>query len=376
MLFLTKCGIIRAIKTKTVGTKKETETEMKDNVALMRRRRDEIFSVLRFYSTLLNLCPCFISAEDVSELTGDVAALSPSAQADARRAAVYGMLLAAGGLSPETNEAHRVLAKEYLLPSIFELHPSIYKNNDYFRLIPFHEAKEGRWTLTWKHYAPYELFVAAADKRTADFKEIPTVGYFTEAFSYPAVLEDGREWMTVTPNEIETMGEAVSAARGEVLTLGLGLGYFALMASQKEEVRRVTVVERDPAVIRLFKAHILPYFPHKEKVRVIKADALAYLDSCPSDGYDLAFADLWHDPSDGVPLYLALKKKEGRLAFPVLYWIESALLSHIRWRLFADWEKNGFPADDPTTLLDDGALAKRAAQETESLLRLFCSDIS
>ncbi len=347
---------------------------MNENTELLRRRREEIFSVLRFYSTLLNLCPCLVTAEDVFELVGETDTLSPTAQADARRAAVYGMLLAAGGLSPETNETHRILAKEYLLPSIRELQPSVYKSNDYFRLIPFREAKEGRWTLTWKRYAPYELFVAAADKRTADFKEIPTVGYFTESFSYPAVLEDGREWMTVTPNEIETMREAVSAAEGRVLTLGLGLGYFALMASQKESVESVTVVERDPDVIRLFRTHILPHFPHKEKVRVVEADALAYLDDCPSDGFDLAFADLWHDPSDGVPLYLALKKKERRLSFPLLYWIESALLSHIRWRLFADWEKNGFPADDPMILLRDEALAARAAQDAEALLHLFRSD--
>ena len=40
--------------------------------------------------------------------------------------------------------------------------------------------------------------------------------------------------MTITPDEIETMKEAVDQAFGNVLTFGLGLGYYAYMVSEKD----------------------------------------------------------------------------------------------------------------------------------------------
>lgn len=61
---------------------------------------------------------------------------------------------------------------------------------------------------------------------------------------FPAVLENERIWMTITPNEIETMKEAVDKAFGNVLTFGLGLGYYAYMVSEKVNVESITVVEK------------------------------------------------------------------------------------------------------------------------------------
>ena len=87
--------------------------------------------------------------------------------------------------------------------------------------------------------------------------------YTIGRFYFPAVLENGNEWMTVTPNEVETMKEAISQARGRVAAYGLGLGYFAFMASEKSDVTGVTVIERDEQAIRLFEEEILPQFPHR-----------------------------------------------------------------------------------------------------------------
>ena len=66
---------------------------------------------------------------------------------------------------------------------------------------------------------------------------------------FPAILENDRIWMTVTPNEIETMKEPVDQAFGNVLTFGFGLGYYAYMISEKEEVTSITVVEINGDVI-------------------------------------------------------------------------------------------------------------------------------
>ena len=59
--------------------------------------------------------------------------------------------------------------------------------------------------------------------------------------------------MLITPNEIETMKKSISEATGNVLTYGLGLGYYAYMVSMKENVESVTIVEKDKEIIDLFK---------------------------------------------------------------------------------------------------------------------------
>jgi predicted methyltransferase len=75
--------------------------------------------------------------------------------------------------------------------------------------------------------------------------------------------------MTLLPNETVTTKPAIDKAHGKVLTYGLGLGYFAFMASAKHEVDSVTIVERSADVIELFKTWLLPYFPNKDKIRIV-----------------------------------------------------------------------------------------------------------
>lgn len=134
------------------------------------------------------------------------------------------------------------------------------------------------------------------------------------------------------PNEIETMREPIANSHGRVLTLGLGLGYFAFHAIQKGEVQHLTVVERDRDVIDLFRSVLLPQFPNAEKLEIVQADAFDFLkDPKTLLQYDSVFADLWHDPSDGLDLYIRLRKIETKVkADKIDYWIEPTLLSTLR----------------------------------------------
>ena len=94
-----------------------------------------------------------------------------------------------------------------------------------------------------------------------------------------------------------------------------------------------TNIERDPDVIALFKEHILPQFPHKEKIKLLQADAFAYMEKeLPKASFDYIFADLWHDASDGLEMYMRLKRLEGNI--PTDYWIEDSLLSYLRGMVF------------------------------------------
>lgn len=280
--------------------------------------------LLRLWSTYLNETPRAIDRKTVTSLAQEC----DIPEEDAFRA----LFAAACGLDVADDPDDRRMERLYFAPGLHERSPEEYRNDPYIRTVCFPLLSAGQWCFTQGSYQPWEPFVCGHPLVTSDFREIPQLGYFREAFSFPAVTEGSVEWMTVKPNEIETMKEPIAAAHGRVLTYGLGLGYFAFHTSEKPEVAGVTVVERDPDLIGLFREYLLPQFPHREKISVIQADAFDFTETDLRTGaFDFAFADLWHDQSDGLPLYLRMKRLERR--FPgteFSYWIETTLLSSLR----------------------------------------------
>ena len=186
-------------------------------------------------------------------------------------------------------------------------------------------SRAGAFELGYASYRPYELFVADDLRAYPDGAVLPVLGYFARPFAYPVLTENGREWMTATPNEINTIRPMAEAAHGHVLTLGLGLGYFAFHALLNPRVERVTAVERSADAIRLFRERILPAFPRPERLTILQADAFAAAPALYRSGqYDFVFADLWHDAADGLPMYERLKQME--VPGPEYrYWIEKTL---------------------------------------------------
>ena len=220
------------------------------------------------------------------------------------------------------------LAMRYLKEGIRKLNKEDYINNPYYKNIKVKENKVGNWEFKYERYKPYEAFIYNDLIVKDNFVEIPRVGYFEEEFEYLAVLENNNEWMLITPNEINTMKPVIDEVKGNVVTFGLGLGYFAYMTSIKDDVNSVTIVERDDNVIKLFEEHILPSFSNKNKIKIVKSDAFEFAKDM--EGYDYAFVDLWHDVSDGVDLYLKMRSMEKE-NIKYRYWIEESLLSWIRW---------------------------------------------
>jgi hypothetical protein len=141
--------------------------------------------------------------------------------------------------------------------------------------------------------------------------------------------------MAIKPNEIETMKEPCSKMYGKVAIFGLGLGYFAYRVAQNENVKEITIIEKDENVIKLFYENILPQFENADKIKVVKSDAFDFAKKMGEKKYDTAFVDLWHDTSDGVDLYIKMKKSEVFSPDTKFeYWIEKSILSSIRWRVF------------------------------------------
>ena len=136
------------------------------------------------------------------------------------------------------------------------------------------------------------------------------------------------------------MEEPISRAHGRVLVLGLGLGYYPFMISKLDHVNEIVIVERQKEVIELFNKYLLPQFSHKEKIRVIQADALDYVKELRSEEgfaaddsgcFDFCFADIWENQVDGARAYRVIREHEVRLPeTEITYWIEEAILHQIR----------------------------------------------
>ncbi len=270
-------------------------------------------------SVYLNYEPRFVTPEMMRELTEDCGLSTVDA---------YSMLLAAAvGLDISGREEDRTLYARYFPTMVHRLDPRDFSSDPYLSTVHLPDTRIDAWEFRRECYAPYEAFACDDPVTLFDGRVVPQIGFFEENFSFPAVLEGGREWMTVTPNEIATMMPPIAAARGKVLTYGLGLGYFAFMAARKKEVISVTVVEHDPAVIQLYREVIAPQIPFANKITVLCDDAYRFAETkMASGGYDMVFADIWHDPSDGVDAYQRLKACEQYLpTADYHYWILNTL---------------------------------------------------
>ena len=302
-----------------------------DRIKIERMRQvfERNFRITRMFSDLLGLYPEIITSEMIDALTEDGETTIEEA--------VVALLSEIFGLDFDKSE-DRVIIRDYLTPSVRILDKTKYENNPYYKNIKLDNITDGNWEIRLESYEPYRAVICDDMILCDDMREIPPLGFFTEKFNFPAILEGGNEWMTLTPVDLDTCEDAICAARGRVVTFGLGLGYYAYMASEKKDVESVTVVELSADVIRLFEKYILPQMPNGHKIKIVNADAFEYAEKImPNEHFDIAFVDTWRDASDGAPMYermRALEKLSPDTKF--LYWIENFLISRVRAVKFAE----------------------------------------
>lgn len=197
--------------------------------------------------------------------------------------------------------------------------------DEYIKNVSFDEVKKGDFLLTNATYERGELFLYDAP----DFSKniiVPKIGFFTGKVTFPTIYEGSMPWMSVCPSEINSMRTQMEKAHGKVLVLGCGLGYYQFVVSNKADVESVTIVEISDTVAQIFRENILPHFPNKDKVEIVVADAIKFMDTVKDGDYDFVFADIWEGIVDGAPLYEKIKPHEARLAgIEFTYWIEDQI---------------------------------------------------
>lgn len=236
-------------------------------------------------------------------------------------------LLLAEGLGVDT-EKEKEFFREYFIPSVRKLEVSDYYEDEFYKTVRIDGCVSGDVSLTYLTQQAFQGFVRDDFSYYPNGKVVARIGFFEEDYLYPAVKKGGVEWMTLLPNEINSQKKYISAAFGNVLCYGLGLGYYAFHVAKKPNVSGVTVVDIDGAVIDVFNKNILPHFPKNvaEKIKIIKADAFSFAETLKDGEFDYIYADIWRDAGDGVELYLKFKESERfSPSSKYGYWIEDTI---------------------------------------------------
>ncbi len=295
----------------------------RERLSRLRRTFDKNYEITRLYSAYLEKCPDSITEEMIDTLCegGELST----------REAIAALVCEILGLNFEKAD-DRELIKNYVTPSIRILDTAKYTEDAYYKNIKIENKKIGNWEFRREAYKPYRAVICDDLSILPDFTEIPPLGFFTEKFEFPCVLENDNEWMTLTPVDMDTCTEAIEAAHGRVLTYGLGLGYYAYMVSQKPEVSEVVVVEHSKEVIKLFCDELIHQMPNRDKIKIVKADAFEYAESVmPHEHFDFVFVDIWRDGSDGAEAYRRMKPYESLCPdTKFAYWIEGFIISRLR----------------------------------------------
>lgn len=244
------------------------------------------------------------------------------------------------------NKENRFIGEKYILPGIKCLENKEYEKNPYIKNIKINEQRFKNLELKYLNYQPYEGFPFDDIKINKNnyFEEVTQLGFFEKPYQFLALLENDEIWMSVNPNEIETMKKPILNAKGNIVVFGLGMGYFAYMCSLKEEVKHITIIENNQNIIDLFNSKIFPLFECKEKITIIKSDAFKYLKNMKTNVFTYGFVDLWHNPNDGIYAFLTFKSNESRFqGLHFDYWLETGLLALLRRCLVTliDEEING-----------------------------------
>lgn len=155
------------------------------------------------------------------------------------------------------------------------------------------------------------------------------LGYFNKAVNIPILTENDNVWMSSTISEHRSMEEHVNKANGNVLTFGLGIGYYPYMCLLKDNVESITIIEVNQDIIDMFNKYILPQFKTDKKVEIIKGDMYDYYNREFMSNFNYIFVDTWDSNEDGLVHYKKLMKTGIREA-NIGYWIEDSIIENTK----------------------------------------------
>lgn len=212
-----------------------------------------------------------------------------------------------------------------------------YTTNPYLQVLQNVEFSKNQSRLTHETIPAFRLFTSFEEYALGEKMALKLAyGFFDQDYTYPVLYLNAKKQFSLEPLEVKAMQVPLLIVKGKVLNLGLKLGYFAFMATLKEEVTEVHIVEEDLQLIALFKQYLLPLFAHPEKIHLHHAEALEFIKDIKDGDYNYIYSDLWCQAENGIETYLSLQ--ETLCTFNLtkrFYWLENSLISQLRLLVIA-----------------------------------------
>lgn len=218
-------------------------------------------------------------------------------------------------------------------PSLF-LSTEQWENSPYHSHVSLDLVKNEHFSYETQKTAGHELFNTDAIQKDPkrELNDWMKLRAMDKNFDAIYLYQDNRDWMLDAPSEAATNDVPAERAHGNVLTFGLGIGYFLYMALTNPRVTSVTVVENSHQVIEMFQRFLYPQFPQDKKVSIIEGDAYPLFNEEYLSPYDYVFTDIWQSSQDGLAAIEKLLMQYLPPFEKADFWIEDSCLE-IMWTL-------------------------------------------
>ena len=218
-------------------------------------------------------------------------------------------------------------------PSLF-LSVDDWNNSPYHQAIHLEDIQDEHFSYEKMLFAGNRLFNADVVQKDENrmMKDWMKLRAMDKDFEAIALFQDEEDWMMDVPSEAITNDPYAAKAHGNVLTMGLGIGYFMFMALRNPSVKSITCIERSKEVIRMFQNHILPQFPKDKEIHIIEGDAFDYWNESFLNTYDYVYVDIWQSSDDGLSIITKLLEQYEPSFDQTDFWIEDSCHS-LMWSL-------------------------------------------
>lgn len=221
---------------------------------------------------------------------------------------------------------------EYQKP--VEQWPSLYISSDEYMNRPYHKSiklnkiNSEEFTYQTQLVNANELFSLSSiqfdpNKELNDSMRLVALD---KPMEVTILYQHNEVWMLDVPSEAETIDPIANKAYGNVLTFGLGIGYYPFMCMLNPNVKSITVIEKSKSVIELFNQSLKSQFPNHIPLTIIEGDAFDYWNGETLNQYDSVFVDIWKSNDDGLVLIEKLLESYLPEFNKVDFWIETSCL--------------------------------------------------
>ena len=224
-------------------------------------------------------------------------------------------------------------------PSLY-IHTADFIKNPYYRNIQLDKIISSQFSyekvLIEKNYLfNYDSITDDKEKELKDYMKLRALD---EDLEMIYLFEENEGWMMCSPSEASTNDPYAKKAKGNVLTFGLGIGYFVYMALLNPEVNSVTVIEKSADVITLF-SQIVKQFPQDKEIKIINGNAFDFFNENFLKNYDYIYVDIYRSSDDGRDIIDKLLSQYLPPHNKIDFWIENSCLNPIRTLILMHYDE-------------------------------------